>query len=281
MPREQDKIDVVMLTKNSEKPFLNMCLESIYVNIPVRRLIVIDGYSTDNSIQILKSYPNVSIIQMEGGRGAARERGIREVETDWFAFVDSDVLLCKDWFAKTKRHLTGATGAVWGVAIPIAPSDLRRCMAISMFYRRSLEDTLLIEGRRRGMLHDTLIRTDLVKDIKIPSHLHVWEDHYIKQHITNRGFKWIITKSPYCHHYANLSARNVRELMDYGRIARAYKYYSWRWILMYILLGLPKSVWIYALTGDLRTAKWQLDAYLNIIAGWIADGVKPQTTTLK
>jgi glycosyltransferase involved in cell wall biosynthesis len=276
MPREQDRIDVVMLTKNSEKPFLDMCLRSIYTNIPVRKLIIIDGKSTDNSRRILSAYPNVSVIEMEGSRGAARERGISEVETDWFAFIDSDVILCKSWHSKIRKHVKVDTGAVWGVAIPSAPRDLKRCLAISRFYRKPLDDTMLIEGNRRGMLHDTLVRTELVKDIRIPTHLHVWEDQYIKHHIVKKGFTWNLSKKAHCHHYADLGARNLKDLVEFGRIARAYGYYSWRRILIFTALGLPKAAWIYSLTGDHEVAKWQLDAYRMIIAGWISDGIEKQ-----
>ncbi|MEM3004132.1 MAG: glycosyltransferase family 2 protein [Candidatus Bathyarchaeia archaeon] len=276
MSIDREQIDVVMITKNSEKPLLDMCLKSIYTNIPVNRLIAVDGYSADGTVRILKSYPRVSVIQMGGSRGTARQRGIEEVETDWFAFVDSDVVLCKDWYAKIKPHLAKSVGAVWGVAIPVAPSDLKRCTAVARFYARSLADTMLIEGSRRGMLHDTLIRTEPVKGMQIPSHLHVWEDHYIKQHILNKGFRWISTREAYCHHFADISARNISGLIEFGRIARAYRYYDWKRILMFALLGLPKAVWIYVVTRDVRLSSWQLDAYRMIIRGWLTGGVKPQ-----
>ncbi|MCK5627419.1 glycosyltransferase family 2 protein [Candidatus Bathyarchaeota archaeon] len=271
------KIDVVLLTKNSEKPYLKMCLESIYANIPVRKLIVIDGYSSDNTLRLLDNYPNVSIIQMHGSRGASRQKGINEVETEWFAFIDSDVILCKKWYDKIRININDSTGAIWGVAIPTSPSDLKRCLAVSKFYHRSLGNTMLIEGNRRGMLHDTIIRTRLVKDIKIPSELHVWEDHYLKQHIINKGFSWISTNTAYCHHFANLTARNIQDLIEFGRISRAYGYYSWRRILIFAILGLPKASWIYALTRDADVAKWQLDAYRMIIAGWLSNEARPKT----
>jgi glycosyltransferase involved in cell wall biosynthesis len=278
MPKTSDSIDVVMITKNSEKPLLNMCLKSIYANIPVNRLIVVDGYSTDETVPILKSYSNVEIVQMKGGRALARQRGIDEVETEWFAFVDSDVVLCKDWFDKIKSVIASNTGAVWGVAVPIAPSDLKRCTAVSKFYQKSLEDTMLIEGNRRGMLHDTIIHTDSVKDIIFPARLHVWEDQYVKQHITRKGLYWKATSRAYCHHYANLSARNMRELVEFGKIARAYGYYSWERVLLFTLLGLPKALWICALTRDFKIAKWQLDAYITIVAGWLAGGTENRFT---
>ena len=49
------QIDVVVLTKNSERT-LEKCLNSIYKNIPVNRLIVIDGYSTDRTMKIVKKF---------------------------------------------------------------------------------------------------------------------------------------------------------------------------------------------------------------------------------
>jgi glycosyltransferase involved in cell wall biosynthesis len=100
-------IDVIMLTKNSED-LLDECLKSIYKNVPVKRLIVVDGFSTDNTLKIIKEfnekYGNVKVIAEKGSRAKARERGIKEVETDWFMFADSDVILCEDWFEKELRR---------------------------------------------------------------------------------------------------------------------------------------------------------------------------------
>ena len=48
-------VDVVLLTKNSEK-VLEKCLESVYQNVPVNQLIVVDGYSTDGTLGILDGF---------------------------------------------------------------------------------------------------------------------------------------------------------------------------------------------------------------------------------
>jgi hypothetical protein len=68
----------------------------------------------------------------------------------------------------------------------------------------------------------------------------------------------------------------VQDLIDFGRIARSYGYYSWKRILLFAILGLPKASWIYALTRDAEVAKWQLDAYRMIIAGWLSNGAQPK-----
>jgi hypothetical protein len=53
----------------------------------------------------------------------------------------------------------------------------------------------------RGGTHDTLIRTDLVRDIKIPKELHVYEDAYIKDWIEGKGFRAVPCYVPFCIHY--------------------------------------------------------------------------------
>lgn len=53
----------------------------------------------------------------------------------------------------------------------------------------------------RGGTHDTLIRTATVKDIHIPTELHVFEDAYIKDWITSKGYKVIACYDPFCIHF--------------------------------------------------------------------------------
>ena len=77
-----EKVDVVVLTKNSER-VLERCLNSIYKNLPVNRLIIVDGYSTDSTLEIIERfrerYGNVILLMDNGTRGSARMKGIRDV----------------------------------------------------------------------------------------------------------------------------------------------------------------------------------------------------------
>ena len=42
-----ESIDVAILTMNSER-MLRECINSVYQNVPVNNLIIIDGHSTDS-----------------------------------------------------------------------------------------------------------------------------------------------------------------------------------------------------------------------------------------
>ncbi len=191
-------IDVVMLTKNSEH-LLEKCLTSIYENVPVNKLIIVDGCSTDRTLKILdefhQKHQNVTILNDDGSRARAREKGIRQVTTKWFMFADSDIILSKNWFQKAKEDIHSDVGAVWGVNIDVLP-NLKDKRVIKLQTMVARESFML-----RGGTHDALIRRDLVADIKIPEHLHTYEDAYIMNHIKNKGFKAVIGTDIYCLHY--------------------------------------------------------------------------------
>ena len=189
-------VDVVLLTKNSQRK-LRECVESIYRNVPVAQLIVVDGYSTDDTLAILEGfnheYGNVNILFDSGTRATARQKGIGAVKTAWFVFVDSDVVLCRDWFKKAQNYIAPDVGAVWGIEVW---STLKNPKTLKLF---------LVTTRKifevRGGTHDTLIHTNLVRDIKIPVDLHVFEDAYIKDWIKHKGYRVIACYNPFCIHY--------------------------------------------------------------------------------
>jgi glycosyltransferase involved in cell wall biosynthesis len=227
-------VDVVLLTKNSER-VLEKCLASVYENVPVNQLIVVDGYSTDRTLEILDlfndKYHNVKVTLDKGTRATAREKGIRQVTTEWFMFVDSDVVVCQNWYKKAMKHLDKTSGAIWGIEVW---STIQNQATLKMFLRvtRKIFDL-------RGGTHDTLIRTDLVKDIRIPRNLHVFEDAYIKDWIANKGYKVIACYNPYCIHYRpeevwtlrgslNIIADAVRfgSMRLLGKLVFAYGFYS-------------------------------------------------------
>ncbi len=192
------QVDVVMLTKNSQH-LLYKCLDSIYQNVPIKNLIIIDGYSKDHTLEILekfnRKYGNVRLFQMNGSRAKARTEGIRKVTTEWFMFVDSDVLLCRDWFQKAQADLSSDAGAVWGFNVDVLP-NIRN--------KRILKFQSLVAKqcfKLRGGMHDTLILHKAVEGIQIPEELHAYEDAYIVHWIEEHGYKATVGSRIYCLHY--------------------------------------------------------------------------------
>ncbi len=191
-----EPVDVAILTMNSERK-LRECINSVYKNIPVNNLIIVDGYSTDATADIAQEfqekYGNVTFVQEKGTRGSARQTAIQMVKSDWFIFVDSDVILSKNWFAEAKKLVKDDVGAIWGIEIW---SVLKGMKVLNLFERVTLK---IFE--KRGGTHDLLVRRKTVEDIKIPFKLHTYEDGYIKDWIEKKGYKVLGVYEPYCVHF--------------------------------------------------------------------------------
>jgi len=191
-------IDVVVLTRNSEH-LLGKCLASIYANVPVKNLIVVDGFSTDGTLKIVnkinEEHENITILNENGSRAKAREKGLRQVRTEWFMFVDSDVILSRNWFRQAEKNIKTDVGAIWGMNIDVIPNvkDKRFLKLQSLIARQCFN--------LRGGTHDTLIRREAVEGIKIPEQLHVYEDAYIMNWIKEKGYKVVIGDDIYCLHF--------------------------------------------------------------------------------
>jgi len=157
----------------------------------------VDGNSTDATEDIVKQFQkqhgNVIFIKEKGTRGSARQTAISQVKTDWFVFVDSDVILSRNWFKQAQKLLKDDVGAVWGIEIW---SVLRGQKMLKLFERVTLK---IFE--KRGGTHDMLIRRKTVEDIEIPFELHTYEDAFIKSWIEKKGFKVLGVYEPYCIHF--------------------------------------------------------------------------------
>jgi glycosyltransferase involved in cell wall biosynthesis len=202
-------VDVVMLTKNSER-LLRTCLASVYENVPVNKLIVVDGYSDDSTLEILREfqlrYRNVTVIEDDGTRGSARQKAIALVKSEWFLFVDSDVVLSDGWFAKAEELINDDVGAIWGIEVW---SVVKNMKILALYERITWK---IFESR--GGTHDMLVRRRAVQDIRIPSHLHTYEDSYIKSWILRKGYKVIAAYEPHCIHYRPESIWTVRQSIN-------------------------------------------------------------------
>ena len=261
--------DVIMLTKNSIST-IEESISSVYREVPVNRLIIVDGGSTDGTLELVKGFPRVEIIHDIGTRATARQKGIMAVKTEWHIHVDSDVTLAKGWYDRISPYLKDdKIGAVWGVTLPVGKlyNDILRSLA-----RLRRTTVLQIQlSQSRYLLHDTIIRTSAVSDIKIPPDYHVQEDQFIGNHIVSKGYAWMKSKEASCFH--KLSGRSEsgfrKEAILSGYMYHKYHIRSFSSILRNSISAIPKSAWIFLNTLNIRAAEHHLAMQTLPLKGWL------------
>jgi glycosyltransferase involved in cell wall biosynthesis len=107
-------MDVIIRTKNSDQ-YIGKCLESVFREIPVRRVIIVDAGSTDRTLEITSSFENVDIyVKPELNIGQATKYGFTIAKTEWIVCIDSDIVLRKGWFDGMKQYMNNADAVEGG-----------------------------------------------------------------------------------------------------------------------------------------------------------------------
>jgi glycosyltransferase involved in cell wall biosynthesis len=113
-------LTIALLTKNSEDT-VRFALRSVYrQKIPDNvtfELIVVDGYSKDNTLKIaaeeiqklkerfLSQFTRHIILQEGVGVGYARNLALKEAQGDWILWIDSDNVLAQDYVLKAVKEI--------------------------------------------------------------------------------------------------------------------------------------------------------------------------------
>ncbi|MDP4011165.1 MAG: glycosyltransferase family 2 protein [Candidatus Roizmanbacteria bacterium] len=98
-------ISVIVANYNGEL-FIKDCISSILKEKNDYELIVVDDYSTDNSVQVIKklqtNYPNIHLIENSINLGAAKSRniGAKKSRGEILFFLDCDTTTQKGWYTK-------------------------------------------------------------------------------------------------------------------------------------------------------------------------------------
>ncbi len=110
-------IDVLVATYGSAET-LAETLESARRLLPIHCLIVVDRPSPDRTLEIARSM-GARVFSDSTGLGSARNRALREADTDPVVFLDSDVRIARpDFYERARReYARPRTAAVVGMAV--------------------------------------------------------------------------------------------------------------------------------------------------------------------
>ncbi len=192
-------ISVVILTKNSAT-YLPRCLNVLN---KFSEVVIVDNGSTDATMTIAASYPNVKIYEREFcGFGPLKNIGADLASNDWVLFVDSDEVL----------HPSLAD-----YILSLALDDSK----VYQFYRKNYYDNLLIDGcswdndyvtrlfnRKVTRFNDNQVHESIITKGLTVEKIAQMSDRFI-YHFPYSNTSQLMAK---LEHYANLYAAN-----NYGK----------------------------------------------------------------
>jgi len=203
-------LDATIATLNSALT-LERCLESILANIPVRSIFVVDGGSSDGTLEIAKKH-DVRLIEERALLGWTRYIQAKICQTEWIAYVDSDVYVYDAWWKNVSRYWKQPdVGMILGFAD--APTNNLPIYDKYLKHRAKKEGTVAFSN--------TLIRRRLVLECEDElRHVHAGEDDIVAKHVKASGFKIITIPEPLCFHDRDPFETHPKAYRRSGRSAR-------------------------------------------------------------
>ena len=252
-PKMEPLVSVIVPIYNVEK-YLETCIDSILMqNYKNLEVLLIDDGSTDNSgkycDEIQKKDCRITVYHKEnGGLSDARNYGIEKANGDFFAFIDSDDVLHKDFIfqlMKAQRE-TNAEIVACDMSLFYDKAELEqlfklKCQAHRTLFTGSeiLKEYFYPEGERNGQgkrilyhgLCMKIYRRELFNKYRFEKNkLH--EDVYITHLLLRECRKVVYIDCPYYFYYQNNSGSicnnfGVKNFIDeadaYRQIYEIYK----------------------------------------------------------
>ena len=191
-----EPIDVLLFTLDEEK-YLERCLDSVYREIPVNRVLALDGGSKDKTIEILKKYPRVEIYIRPDIRttGKGCEFLFSRTTTGWFAIFEAHIDLPAGWYDEMVKHK--------------GEYDFFGCKRID-HYEFERVDSTSIDINTRPMGAPWLAKRECFKNYKVDDD-YMWRatDILLRQVAEKNGYKFGKIATTY--HYHNTTDNPMYE----------------------------------------------------------------------
>lgn len=191
-----EKIDVIIPTWNS-MPELEDCLKSLKPAFGeyLGDIIIVDKNSTDGTIDCAMKH-NCYFISDDGTLGHARLMGLRAARTKWVAFIDSDIVLSKNWFMWTrawKDTMEMRTNKLVGWLYGYTKEDIEfveRDHEWKRQMKNNLPRILKLGAFERAYTNNTICLRKPLLDAPIEN-LNAWEDYVMGQWMIKAGYQVI------------------------------------------------------------------------------------------
>lgn len=209
-----DTVSIIIPTKNNAD-ILEKCLDSIQnLDYPKDEMevIIVDGHSTDGTVEVAKRYRCKIMCEEVGTRGGACNIGVSNANGEFIVFTDADCVVPKDWLKNLIKHFNDEKiASVGGSNItPEDDTEFAKCVGeVLMFLSKP--------GSRYGLVADKVIETfhnpgcnvayrkDVIEKAGWFNEKIYCEDEEIDYRIKKLGYKILYIPNASVFHYRKLS----------------------------------------------------------------------------
>jgi glycosyltransferase involved in cell wall biosynthesis len=204
------KYSIVIPSLNEEKHIVS-CIKEVKKQAPDAEVIVVDGKSTDRTVELAESLGAKVVFENKKMVSAARNTGLNKAKGDIICYIDADVVPEKYWFKKlTSPFKDNEVMAVAGIPIP---NDGRLIERIGLYLVFGLISPVLFKFNIPLVTGQVMAirRKDAIKAGGFNTNHLSGEDTYIFLLLRNKG------KIVHCDAKVSVSLRRIRKwgLMKY------------------------------------------------------------------
>jgi glycosyltransferase involved in cell wall biosynthesis len=122
------KISVIIPVRNQANK-IEQCLKAVFAqSLQPHEVIIVDGHSTDDTVEEARKFPVKVFSQEQGAAGAARQIGVENADGEYLAFTDGDCIPDKDWLktlsAEFQDDIIAVGGAMKNVGSGLWPTSI-------------------------------------------------------------------------------------------------------------------------------------------------------------
>ncbi len=257
----EPRISVIIPARN-EGDNIQGCLEAVFSqSCPPYEVLVVDGQSTDETVERAKTFPVKILYEDANSKGLACHIGIENASGEYIAFTNSDCIPGRDWLANLVREfdegIVGVGGSAelvdtgdsfWGKYIALAMQTL--IGSGNSVQWRTLRDKRFV--RSIGGCNSIYRARDISKvggfSAKLAGRMLGGQDLELNNRLLRIGNLFYTPNAPVLHRHARTLPGYANKMFHYGR-ERGF-IMAWDWqvipplIAPFLLLFLILNYWI-------------------------------------
>ncbi len=272
------KVVVIIVTYNGSK-WLNKCLQSLQQSVLPVSVIAIDNASTDNSVEILKQFSFVEVVQSETnlGFGKANNIGIHkalEQNFDYCFLLNQDTWIEPD----TIQNLVAiaSQNEKYGIVSPMhfSPDETSLDANFEMYWKRKTNEiSEFVDEVPFVNAAAWLLSKKVIEKVGYfePMFNHYGEDRNYADRVHYHGFKTVIVKNSKIYHDRKITRNFQKDVKQskYKMLAEVlnvnHNYIVGLFKAFRNVIGLPKYFAKYYSASKVFSMFWQLFGYYILL----------------